>query len=103
MSVYPVCMARVNIYLPDDLAKRAREAGLNVSGVAQQAIEAELTMRAVDEWLARVRERPPLAGVTHDQVIQAIDDAREEMGRAADKYIDPERYIDEVEQTGAPT
>ena len=94
-------MARVNIYLPDDLARRAREAGLNVSGAAQEAIEAELRTRAVNEWLARVGERPPLAGVTHDQVIQAIDEVREEMGRAADKYIDPERYIAEVEQGGA--
>ena len=39
-GVYPVCMARVNIYLPDDLARRAREADLNVSGIAQEALEA---------------------------------------------------------------
>jgi post-segregation antitoxin (ccd killing protein) len=98
--VYHVCMARVNIYLPDDLAKRAREAGLNVSGVAQAAIEEELKGRALMEWLERVHVRPPLKGVTHAEVIQAIDEAREEFGRAADKYVDPERYAAEVEAIG---
>jgi len=100
VSVYPVCMARVNIYLPDDLAKRAREAGLNVSGIAQEGIEEELKGRAVSEWLERVRVRPPLKGVTHAEVIGAIDGAREEFGRAADKYVDPERYAVEVEAIG---
>jgi post-segregation antitoxin (ccd killing protein) len=98
--VYLVCMARVNIYLPDDLARRAREAGLNVSGVAQAAIESQLKIRAVNDWLERVRARPPLKGVTHEQVIWAVDEAREEFGRAADTYIDPERYAAEVEAIG---
>jgi post-segregation antitoxin (ccd killing protein) len=93
-------MARVNIYLPDDLAKRAREANLNVSAVAQAAIEDELQSRSLHDWLERVRARPPLKGVTHEEVIQAIDEAREEMGRAADKYVDPGRYAAEVEAIG---
>lgn len=95
----PVCMARVNIYLPDDLAGRAREAGLDVSGVAQAAIEEELRARDLKTWLAEVRARPPLAGsgITHDELMEIMDEVREEMGRAADKYVDPERYQAEVD------
>ncbi len=32
-------MARVNVYLPDELAREARAAGLNISRVAQEALE----------------------------------------------------------------
>ena len=81
--MYPVCMARVNIYLPDDLAKRAREAGLNVSGVAQEAIERELRVRDMKTWLAEVRANPPLKGLlTHEDVIAALDEVRAEAGDA---------------------
>lgn len=80
MSVYPVCMARVNIYLPDDLARRAREAGLNVSGVAQDAIERQLRIRDMKTWLAEVRAAPPLKGWTHDDTIAALDEVRAEAG-----------------------
>lgn len=82
MSVYCVCMAaRVNIYLPDELARRAREAGLNVSGIAQEAIEAELRVRANREWFADVRAHPPLGGVmTHEDVIATLDEVRAEAG-----------------------
>lgn len=39
-------MARVNISLPDDLYRQAKEAGLNVSGLARRAIAQELSDRA---------------------------------------------------------
>lgn len=39
-------MRRLNISVPDDLADRARAAGLNVSRVASQALSAELDRRA---------------------------------------------------------
>lgn len=81
-------MARRNISLPDDLDERAREAGLNVSALAQRAIAHELDCRrrmaalaawlddldvthgapseeAVAEaraWLASAREMPPRQG-----------------------------------------
>src|ERR1051326_1516100 len=45
-SVYDVCMARLNVYVPDDLAERARRAGLNISALAQAAILAELDHHA---------------------------------------------------------
>ncbi len=79
-SVYSVCMARVNIYLPDDLAKRAREAGLNVSGIAQEALERELRIRDFGDWLARIRANPPLKGWTHADTIGALDSVRAERG-----------------------
>lgn len=86
MSVYPVCMARVNIYLPDDLAKRARGAGLNVSALSQAAIEQALNSRALDEWFNELKALPKV-NITHEQTLQALDESREEFGRAADKYL----------------
>jgi post-segregation antitoxin (ccd killing protein) len=77
--VYDVCMARVNIYLPDDLASRAREAGLNVSAVAQEALERELRIRDLDTWLDEVRALPPLGG-THADTIADLDAVRAEAG-----------------------
>lgn len=77
--MYAVCMARVNIYLPDDLARKAREAGLNVSGIAQEALEAELRSRDLQAWLERVRSRPPHGG-THEDTIAALDAVRDEAG-----------------------
>ena len=72
-------MPRVNIYLPDDLAEEARAAGINVSQVAQEALRGELRRQRVSDWVARVSKRPP-TGVTHEQVIEALNAAREEMG-----------------------
>jgi hypothetical protein len=73
-------MARVNIYLPDDLARRAREAGLNVSKVAPDAIDGQLRGMDLAQWLADVRDDPPLKEVTHEGVIAAVDDVRAEVG-----------------------
>jgi post-segregation antitoxin (ccd killing protein) len=73
-------MARVNIYLSDDLAKRAPEAGLNVSGIAQEAIERELRSRDMKTWLAEVRASSPLKGWTHEDTIAALDEVRAEAG-----------------------
>jgi Post-segregation antitoxin CcdA len=73
-------MARVNIHLPDDLARRAREAGLNVSGIAREALERELRASDFGRWLDDVRIDPPLKGVTHEEVIAAMDEVRAEAG-----------------------
>jgi post-segregation antitoxin (ccd killing protein) len=72
-------MARVNIYLPDDLAKRAREAGLNVSAIAQEALESQLRVHEMDAWLERVRNLPGRSG-THAATIAALDAVRAEAG-----------------------
>lgn len=77
--MYIVCMARVNVYLPDELAERARSAGVNVSGVAQDAIRGALASIETDAWLERL-ERLPSNDLTHEAVISALDEARDEFG-----------------------
>lgn len=72
-------MARVNVYLPDDLAEQARQAGLNVSSITQDALRRELAGRKTNEWLARARQLPPIK-VTTEEVVAAIHAEQEEMG-----------------------
>lgn len=75
-------MARVNVYLPDELAREARAAGLNISRVAQQALSDSLAESETDCWLDRL-ERLPRADLPHERVIEAIDQARAELGEDA--------------------
>lgn len=42
MSRAIYCMARVNVYLPDELAAQVREADVNVSALTQEALQTEL-------------------------------------------------------------
>jgi post-segregation antitoxin (ccd killing protein) len=72
-------MPRVNVYLPDDLADMVKHAGLNVSSIAQEALRAALTDMATDSWLDEVA-RLGLPTVTHDEVLAAVDAARDELG-----------------------
>lgn len=58
-------MARVNISLPDELYRRAKEEGINISQLAQHAVAEELTrlakIAAVDRYLAELEvEEGPL-------------------------------------------
>lgn len=70
-------MARVNVYLPDDLAAEAKAAGLNVSGITQEALRRVLAARRVDDWLEDVLSmRPVHAGA--EAVAEAIDAAKQE-------------------------
>jgi post-segregation antitoxin (ccd killing protein) len=71
-------MARLNVYVPDDLAERARARGLNVSALTQAAITAELENSATDAWLESLEARNTDA--QHDDVLDAIDAARDEFG-----------------------
>ncbi|MBX7432115.1 type II toxin-antitoxin system CcdA family antitoxin [Mycobacterium sp. Y57] len=71
-------MARLNVYVPDDLAERARARGLNVSALTQAAIAAELENSATDSWLDALKDRT--TGARHDDVLDAIDAARDEFG-----------------------
>jgi post-segregation antitoxin (ccd killing protein) len=79
-------MARVNVYLPDDLAAEARAAGLNVSNIAQEALRRELGGRRTTEWLKRIRAERP-TGISHEEVIAALDAVRAEAG---DVWPEPE-------------
>jgi post-segregation antitoxin (ccd killing protein) len=73
-------MARVNIYLPDDLARDARDAGLNVSSLTRNALERALADRRANAWLDSVALLEA-TDVTHAEVLEALDAAREEMER----------------------
>ena len=73
-----VCMARLNVYVPDDLAEKARARGLNVSALTQAAIAAELEAGATAEWLAELPES--VGSVSHDAAMAALDAARAEFG-----------------------
>jgi post-segregation antitoxin (ccd killing protein) len=72
-------MARMNIYLPDDLAAEARAAGLNISALARAAVEAELARSSADAWLERVLALVPTS-VSHEEAIEALHAAREDFG-----------------------
>lgn len=72
-------MARVNVYLPDELADAARKASLNISSLAQEAIRRELQHADLTRWLGEVSALPPVE-ISHDEVIAAIDAARSELG-----------------------
>ncbi len=71
-------MARLNVYVPDDLAERAKARGLNVSALTQAAIRAELDNSATDAWLDGLESRSTAA--RHDDVLEAIDAVRDEFG-----------------------
>lgn len=71
-------MARVNVYLPDDLAAAAKAAGLSVSSLTQQALRGALAAGRVDEWLDEVTTMQPL-GITHDAVVDAVAGAKDEL------------------------
>ncbi len=71
-------MARLNVYVPDELANRARERGLNVSALTQAAIKAELENSATVAWLDGLGIGE--TGVLHEAVLEAVDAARDEFG-----------------------
>ena len=77
-SVYYVCMARLNVYVPDDLAAAARGEGLNVSALTQDAIGAALAARATDRWLDSLG--PGEQEFDRADVLAALDAARDELG-----------------------
>ena len=80
--VYNVRMARVNVYLPDDLAAVARESGLNVSRLTQEALRRAIEARGLDIWLDEVAALPPTRielAIIKDAVSEAKDEL--ELGR----------------------
>ncbi|MCH9739156.1 MAG: type II toxin-antitoxin system CcdA family antitoxin [Actinomycetia bacterium] len=70
-------MARINVYIPDQLAAQARESGLNVSALTQSAIQHELAAASTDEWLSRLQDSIEGTGVSHDLGLAALDEARD--------------------------
>ena len=81
-SVYDVCMARLNVYVPDDLAERARRAGLNISALTRAAILAELDHHATAAWLDALPH--PARPASHRAALTALDAARGDFGSDGD-------------------
>jgi post-segregation antitoxin (ccd killing protein) len=74
-------MARVNVYLPDELADAARAADLNISSLTQDAIRRELQQMGIAEWAQAVLGLGS-PRVSHAAVQEAVDAARDELGAA---------------------
>jgi len=72
-------MARVNVYLPDELAERAKAAGLSISTVTQDALRSALAATDTDRWLDGL-ERLPAHDVSPEVVIHTLDAVRDEFG-----------------------
>ena len=66
-------MTRVNIYLPRELAESAREADINVSAIAQEALELELRRRSLLTWLEEVGDLPALTDALMDDALTHDD------------------------------
>jgi post-segregation antitoxin (ccd killing protein) len=72
-------MARLNVYVPDELAEKARSHGLNVSALTQAAICEELERASLSVWLDSL---PAVSrSVDPGAIRAALDDARDEFGR----------------------
>jgi len=71
-------MARINVYLPDDLAALARAAQLNVSGLTQEAVRAALAASATDDWLDAMSRLSPLE-IGPAQVKAAVAAAKDDL------------------------
>ncbi|MEX0827235.1 MAG: type II toxin-antitoxin system CcdA family antitoxin [Acidimicrobiia bacterium] len=70
-------MARLNIYFPDDLARAAKASGLNISGLAQEAVRSALAASATDDWFDAMARLSPLdidPVLVRDAVAGAKDD-----------------------------
>lgn len=78
MSVYTMRMARVNVYLPDDLAAAAKAADLNVSSLTQDALRKALAASDLDRWLADLDRVDPIE-VDGAAVKSAIAAAKDEV------------------------
>lgn len=71
-------MTRLNVYLPDDLAARAKQAGLNLSAVTQEAVRQKLAARSTDSWLSSALQPVSTGMVAHGRALEAIDELRDE-------------------------
>ena len=76
--VYTMRMSRVNVYLPDDLAAEAKEAGINVSSLAQEAIRSALASENLDRWLSSMSDLKAV-DVDHEEVLAAVHAAKDEL------------------------
>jgi len=71
-------MARVNVYLPDDLASAAKAADLNVSRLTQEALRSALATARVDDWLDEIGSTRSV-GIDPSAVVAAVAAAKDEL------------------------
>lgn len=71
-------MARVNVYLPDDLAAAAKAADLNVSSLTQAALRKALAAADLDRWLADLGTIDPVV-VDRAVISTALAAAKDEV------------------------
>ena len=76
---YPRGMPKVSVYLSDELYRAARERGLPISALAQQAIENALRGDRTQRWIDAARRRPPRSTGGMD-VSGLLRDVRDEFG-----------------------
>jgi hypothetical protein len=71
-------MARVNVYLPDDLASEAKSKGLNISKLTQEALKRAIDSDKMAAWMEKVRSDPPVE-VDPDVLRAAIAGAKDDI------------------------
>lgn len=70
-------MPKVSVYLPDDLYLRAKELGVSLSAVTQEALEARIATLTAAGWLQRQVERPSRRrrhSMTTEEIMAEVDD-----------------------------
>ena len=74
-------MARLNVYVPDELAEAARAAELNVSAITQAAIRRALDADSVGAWLDSLDSLDVLdpAPISDAAAERALAEARDEL------------------------
>lgn len=76
--MYNMRMARVNVYLPDDLASEAKSKGLNISKLTQEALKRAIDSDKMAAWMEQVRSDPPIE-VDPDILRAAIAGAKDDI------------------------
>jgi len=71
-------MSRISIYVPDELAAEAKEAGLNISALTQDAVRTALGAVLIDRWLDELEDVKPTE-VTHEDVLAALAGAKDDL------------------------
>ncbi len=76
--MHTVRMARVDVYLPDELVEEAKAAGVSISKEAQEALHTVLAATRTDHGLDDVSRLGP-TGASHADVAAAVDGAKNEL------------------------
>ncbi|WP_419842178.1 antitoxin [Candidatus Poriferisodalis sp.] len=71
-------MERVSVHLPDEFAAKAHAAGLDLSGLVQDAIWSELDACSLDRWLDEAAAAAPTV-VDVETIVEAVRAVRDEL------------------------